>query len=761
MPQRKKLLWFVLLTWLLLPQATSAQSSYFITINHHVVVPGSETTGLDIFFTLRDGNGRFILQPDIKSATLELLGSDAPPVSVKIDKPATPIFITLLLDTSGSMTGRMDQVRTAAKSAIANAPPNAYFAIIPFNETSTTALNFSNDHRLIEDAIDDLPISNLGTCLYDTAYDAIGLLEQQITSPVDRRAIILFTDGKDQKIQNDPTPCSRHTYRELIDRARPQSGSGLPTPIHTIGLYNESPDELNGGELRNMAAETDAFSAIGSQADLGGLFQEIIDGLNSQLVAHGEVLAQQGENRAALSLELSNDTGSLIESFTFLSTRSDKKPTPALSILINSARYDSDTNRYALSLAIENPADIHQLVVTVWDEANLQVGEPLIMTDPNDIPIISLDGTPFQANAEYVIRIQALDITGNQITNADGEVILAEHSFVHKPASSAPPIQFTIQAVTADFDNGLFYIDLDVPEAERVQSYEGFIRDGESGGKIHEFGPTAFAGSPIRETLPNAIRLATQIKNYPVTVYLTTTDGQRSESSYNEFEPVPPEPPTMWERLGSGLRENPVLLLAIVMIVGSVVGYFYLQNRQKKREEPVLARPPVDKSIIIHGLDRGGLLSKADVASEEQDFLRDVMRERPKVVPPEPPKHSVPLPSVKIDALPPPPPVKTAVRLRLRIIQRDRPPSAEKIITTFPCTIGREDCDLVIENDPRISRPHAQFLQRNNTILVEDLKSLNGTYLDKIKLPANAPTPLGQTRIIRLTSQTSLEVEQI
>lgn len=763
MPTNKKLLLNVLLlSWLLLlsPCLTFAQPAHSITINHVGVASGSDSTGLDVFFTIRDENGRFIPQPNIKSATIELLGGNGDPVPVNIDKPQTTIFIALLFDTSGSMSNVMDQVRTAAKSAIDSAPSNAHFAVIPFNETTPTTVEFSDNHLRAKDAIDKLEsITNQGTCLYDAVYETIGQLEDQITSPIERRAIILFTDGQDRLNVNDPAPCSRHTYPEVIDRAKAQ---GTITPIHTIGLYQQSINELNAGELRNMADETDAFSAIGNQADLSGLFQEIIDGLNSQLVARGNVLAQEGENQAVLSIQLSNDNVFLTAPFDFFSPVTNTQPTAPVIVQINSVRYDNNTSKYTLAVAINDAEPIHQLFVTVRDEANLEIGKVPPIDNPPNALVIELDAAFLQAEQEYVIRLQAVNIVGELFENEKGETVLAEYPFTHTLPEAKTPIKFTVQAVTADFANNVFYIDLDIPEgADRVTTYAGFILDGESGGKIHDFGPANFTGVRIQEPLPDAIRLAQITRNYPITLYLTTADGQRSEASYDKFEPPPPEPPSRWQRIVTTLQKNPLFLIPIGIVIVSLIGYFYLQNNKRKQDEPEIARPPVDKSIIISGSNRSPLFSEARVSSDELDFLREIKEEKksarlPEVKPPNSTPHLEPVPP------PPPPPVeKTAVRLRLQIIQRDAPPGPAKIISSFPCVIGRENCDLVIENDPRISRPHAQLLQHNNAIFVEDLNSRNGTFLDKTKLKPNTPTPLGQNTIIRLTSQTYLEVEQI
>jgi Inner membrane component of T3SS, cytoplasmic domain len=58
-------------------------------------------------------------------------------------------------------------------------------------------------------------------------------------------------------------------------------------------------------------------------------------------------------------------------------------------------------------------------------------------------------------------------------------------------------------------------------------------------------------------------------------------------------------------------------------------------------------------------------------------------------------------------------------------------------------TIGRaEDCTLVITDDYASAR-HARLLPRDAQWYLEDLGSTNGTYLDRAKVSAPTPVPLG------------------
>jgi FHA domain-containing protein len=72
-----------------------------------------------------------------------------------------------------------------------------------------------------------------------------------------------------------------------------------------------------------------------------------------------------------------------------------------------------------------------------------------------------------------------------------------------------------------------------------------------------------------------------------------------------------------------------------------------------------------------------------------------------------------------------------------------------------PITIGRaEDSTLVITDDYASAR-HARLVPRTGQWYVEDLGSTNGTYLDRTKVTAPTPVPLGVP--IRI-GRTSLEL---
>jgi len=224
--------------------------------------------------------------------------------------------------------------------------------------------------------------------------------------------------------------------------------------------------------------------------------------------------------------------------------------------------------------------------------------------------------------------------------------------------------------------------------------------------------------------------------SYRVTVYLLTNDQQRSENTYDDFKPVPPPQPSWISVAFAALTSNPIYLGLIALIIASLAGVFFFNNKKRKEQEPAIVRPPVDKSIVWSKDDfnRDQLLGRQNVAPDEEDFLAAPIGK--------------------------PAPTRSAQqRLYVRVVQTNSPTSMEKIVDSFPLVIGREGVDLNISGDNRISRRHVEISLRGDQFYVTDLGGVNGTFLENDRLPAKTPIPLGGKRIVRLSSQTHLELD--
>ncbi len=624
----------------------------------------------------------------------------------------------------------MGSVREAAQEAIENASPTAYLAVIPFNELEIqqgdelqVAADFTDNHGLVQNTINRIEaIPGASTCLYDATYKAIELLDEQVQSPQERRGIILFTDGKDERREGGP--CSFYGYENVIDKALP--GDAPNTPIHTIGLC-EDPlcSNLNRSELRDMSRDTFAFSAFGQQADLRELFQEIMTGLSSQLVAQANVFARRGPNEAALIVNL-NDGAKLTTTFNFFSAREYTKPTLPVSAEITGVGYDEANDIYTVSLSLTSPDSIFQVIVEVWDtKRGIQVGDPQIFESPGATLQAERNTTGFEPGGEYAFRIKAMDEQGFLIKNQEEEIILAEAGIVYEPRR--PEVIFAIQSIEVNNQTGALTIDLEVMDEEQeFNKYEGFIVDTETGQKVYSFGPELFPGNRIQEQLPANIMEAQEARSYQITLQLTTKGEQRLPSAPYEFKIIPPPPPGFLTRVWGVL--TPVLCGGILIIVLSVAVVLIYWSRPAK-EKPLPA--PFRTSAHDSGVS--------------------------------------PLPATVLPATPPPP-QKTQLRVRLKMVSA---PGRPVEITQFPCMLGRDPTSPDFQFGQRdgkaffnishqgISRRHAEISERGGRFFIADLGSRNGTFIAGTRLETHQPTPLAGTTIVQLGRQMQLEIEPV
>ena len=727
---KKSRKWLVLLVFLsclgamLVLSSVQAQApASNLVIDHVEIYEAEEAAVVSLYFTALANGGRPLPQPTIESIAVHLTDSHYDPVGAEIVDPGTPVYVVLILDVSSGMANVIDDMRRAAETAVDSAHANVYFAVMQFDTTWQLLQPFSNNANQVKAAILQAAASSgAGACLYNTLYAGFDLLAQQPLNPQDRQAIFLFASGKDQRAAHNNEPCSIYAIDQVIAYAQHQGEGRSAIPIHTIGLFDQTRGNLDQQNLQRLADETKAFSAIGGSSQLGDLFQEIIGGLSSQLVARASVPAQAGNNQGQLIL--ANRNGAVIAQagFSFTASQSYAVASNNARVDISSVQYYSDRNSYELRLNVANPEVLSQLVVSVWDtRGGVQIGSDYTFANPSSLVIANIDARNFDAEREYAFRVQAVDQAGFLIEGERGGTVLVERNVQHRP-ETAEPVSFIIQSVNVDRENSLLTIMLDVSEMSRVGWYDGFIVD-ESGQEVARFAQTSFPGSPIAVDLPVAIETAVQQHRYTLNLYLYTHDGLRSEQT-REFTPPLPARPGFFARIWLGLTSNPFILISIIIIVASVSAWLYLRNKNKSKKD-TMPRPPVDMTMVI-----------------EQTRKRPPQKRNPT------PQQNKPSPST---------PSMPSLYMELQ-----ESPSLQKIprrATTFPYTIGREECDLNIVGDRRISRQHLRISHKQGSLYITDLGSSNGTYLDGNKLTPLQDTLLSGKHELRLGSKTTLNVE--
>ena len=151
-----------------------------------------------------------------------------------------PVTVGLVIDTSGSMSAKYNQVVTAALVFIAASNPNDEMFVVNFNDSVTQGLPptlpFTDDINKLRAAL-SMGKPEGRTALYDAIVLALNHLEK---GKRDKKTLVLVSDGGDNH--------SSHTLddvKRIVEQSR--------ATIYTIGLLDEDDKDQNPGVLRQLS----------------------------------------------------------------------------------------------------------------------------------------------------------------------------------------------------------------------------------------------------------------------------------------------------------------------------------------------------------------------------------------------------------------------------------------------------------------------------------------------------------------------------
>jgi Ca-activated chloride channel homolog len=199
------------------------------------------------------------------------------------ESTAVPVDLIVLLDTSSSMTDKMEIVHDAAVGFLKTLRNGDRGAVVAFNDTVTVLQPLTSDRAALEQAVRSTRARG-ATALNNALYIALKQFGQTARQEGDvrRQAIAVLTDGDDT--------CSLVTFDDVLTLAR---HAGVN--IYTVGLQSRYTVERLSAEsghryfsesdyaLKTLARETGAQAFFPTQpADLKGVYASIATELASQ-----------------------------------------------------------------------------------------------------------------------------------------------------------------------------------------------------------------------------------------------------------------------------------------------------------------------------------------------------------------------------------------------------------------------------------------------------------------------------------------------
>jgi VWFA-related protein len=207
---------------------------------------------------------------NVAAGDVDVLEDGVPQSIDTFQEAVDPVAISLLIDSSGSMTRSAEVVRETAREFVKAVRPEDSLAMITFADQPVVEHAMSTNRQLTFDAIDKYkPLG--GTALYDALWAAL----QQLKRVPGRRAIVVLTDGRDE---NNPGtgPGSAHTIDDVLELGREVGATIFPVGLGTRvdRAFLERLARLSGGESY--------FSAV--PAELSQQFSGIIENLRQRYV---------------------------------------------------------------------------------------------------------------------------------------------------------------------------------------------------------------------------------------------------------------------------------------------------------------------------------------------------------------------------------------------------------------------------------------------------------------------------------------------
>lgn len=182
-----------------------------------------------------------------------------------------PLDVVLMLDTSSSLRGKgFPEMQQAARVFIQQLRTADRGMLYEFKDEPLQLTDFTHEQSTLLQVIDKL--DSLGaTALFDALHSGVEAFENQRTV---RKAIVLFTDGKDSVYESP---------RDKADmlRAGITAAQNREITVYTIGLG----ENINKDALRRIADDTGGrFHHADNVARLPAIFGEIIEELKHQYV---------------------------------------------------------------------------------------------------------------------------------------------------------------------------------------------------------------------------------------------------------------------------------------------------------------------------------------------------------------------------------------------------------------------------------------------------------------------------------------------
>ncbi len=227
------------------PRSSSQQGSepgaFQISVDVALVVLGA---------TVRDHQGHTV--PQLKREDFEVF-EDGRPQPIRLFRhDDTPVAVGLVIDHSGSMREKLDEVTAGARAFVRSSNSSDQMFVVNFNETVSEGLppgiRFSDGVEQLGAAVWGQPAVGT-TALYDAIVEGLTRLQEGAR---EKKVLIVISDGGDN--------ASKAPLAHVLKMAEQSNAM-----IYTIGIFDQDDPDGKPAVLRRLAHETGGQAFFPSQ----------------------------------------------------------------------------------------------------------------------------------------------------------------------------------------------------------------------------------------------------------------------------------------------------------------------------------------------------------------------------------------------------------------------------------------------------------------------------------------------------------------
>jgi Ca-activated chloride channel family protein len=181
------------------------------------------------------------LVPDLDRGAFAVFQNGTPQTITAFRRQDVPVAMGIVIDNSGSMRDKRDEVNRAVLNLIRASNPEDEIFVVNFSKNYYLDQDFTSDVNLLQTALHQVSATG-STALYDAVVASAVHLKNN--TRLDNKVLLVITDGQDNM--------SQETLEEALHRLQQKSG---PT-IYAVGLLGDGLQRQGRDALARLAQGT-------------------------------------------------------------------------------------------------------------------------------------------------------------------------------------------------------------------------------------------------------------------------------------------------------------------------------------------------------------------------------------------------------------------------------------------------------------------------------------------------------------------------